>query len=46
MKAIPLTREKLLAKRILAATDYHTPNDIIISFQVAYPNAEEETHIT
>lgn len=39
VKAILLNREKLLGKRVLAATDYYTPDDMIKAFQAAYPKA-------
>lgn len=44
VKAILLNREKLLGKRVLAATDYYTPDDIIKAFQAAYPKAGKGAH--
>ncbi len=44
VKAILLHREKLLGKRVLAATDYYTPKDIIQAFQAAFPKAGKGAH--
>lgn len=39
IKAIILRRNELLGKRVLAATDYATPAEIMVEFQEVYPGA-------
>ena len=41
VKGILTHRDKVLGKRILAATDYYTPSDVIAIFKDLFPNAGE-----
>lgn len=41
VKGILTHRDKVLGKRVLAATDYYTPSDVISFFKSLYPKAGE-----
>ena len=41
VKGILTHRDKVLGKRVLAATDYHTPADIVATFKELFPKAGE-----
>ena len=44
IKAMAMKREQVLGKRVLAATAYYSPDDIIKAFQEVKPNAGKGAH--
>jgi len=45
VKGILLNREKSLGKRIYAATDYYTLNEIVAQFKELYPKAGQDARV-